>query len=639
MSDLLKNLNPDQQAAVLHDQGPALVLAGAGSGKTTVLTTRAAWLMLEKNVGENNILLVTFTNKAAGEMKERIERLTGSSIPYAGTFHSLCARLLRLDGYLIGLDRNYVIYDSDDQLSLIKQLYKEHGYDPKKYKPGAVKGAISKAKNDLLTRALYEETALGDFGTFVAKIYKQYQQELSKANAVDFDDLLLKTLQLLKNHTTIREKYQQMFQYVLVDEYQDTNKAQYQLTQILAEPQNNLYVVGDFSQSIYAWRGADYRNMLQLKTDFPDIKEYKLEQNYRSTQTILDAATHVISHNTSHPVLKLWTDNTVSQPIICVEAETGELEAAKIINFIKSHSKEFNLDDIAILYRTNAQSRLFEEAFIRNGVPYKLIGGTKFYERKEVKDVLSYARLLINPVDSVSRARLEKLGKRKLASFEAWRDALAVDRVAVTGPQDLLQMVLDQTEYLARFSEDIEEERQRIENVNELVTMAAQFTTLPQFLENIALLQDNFFADSDEPVGGNTKGAVQMMSLHSAKGLEFGVVFLVGMEDGLLPHSHSMFEADGIEEERRLCYVGITRAKKRLYFSYARSRYQYGSRTGSIPSRFLQDVPGHLIKYDQPQYAKSNPYGEDSARRIVVDEDMVDDILNGDLDIEVFLES
>lgn len=640
MADLLKNLNPDQQAAVLHDKGPALILAGAGSGKTTVLTSRAAWLITEKNVPEHHILLVTFTNKAAGEMKERIERLTGSAIPYAGTFHSLCARILRMDGYLIGLERNYVIYDSDDQLQVIKQLYKKHSYDPQKHKPSSIKGAISKAKNDLLTPSLYEETAVGDFGTFVAKIYKQYQQELQKANAVDFDDLLLRTLQLLKNNDTIRQKYQELFEYVLVDEYQDTNKAQYELTQILSQPQNNLYVVGDFSQSIYAWRGADYRNMLQLKTDYPKIKEFRLEQNYRSTQTILDAATHVISHNTSHPVLKLWTTNTITRQIICLESDTGEMEAAKVIQFIRSHSREFSLDDIAILYRTNAQSRLFEEAFIRNGIPYKLIGGTKFYERKEVKDVLSYARLLVNPQDSVSYNRLEKLGKRKLMNFEFWRDALALDRVVTTTPQELLQLILSQTEYLTRFSEDIEEERQRIENVNELVAMASQFTSLTQFLENIALLQDNFFVDSDQPVGGSSTGAVQMMSLHSAKGLEFGVVFLVGMEDGLLPHSHSLFEADGIEEERRLCYVGITRAKKQLYFSYTRSRYQYGARTSSIPSRFLQDVPAHLMKYDQPHHSSHRSTNrEDNARRIVVDEDMAEDILRGDLDIEVFLES
>lgn len=640
MSDLLKNLNPDQKAAVLHEDGPALVLAGAGSGKTTVLTTRAAWLILEKNVSENNILLVTFTNKAAGEMKERIERLTGSSIPYAGTFHSLCARILRLDGYLVGLDRNYVIYDSDDQNQLIKAIYKERSYDPKQYKPNAVKGAISKAKNDLLTPAEYEQTALGDFGIFVAKIYKIYQQELQKANAVDFDDLLLKTLKLLENNATIREKYQELFKYVLVDEYQDTNKAQYALTRILAEPQNNLYVVGDFSQSIYAWRGADYKNMLLLKTDFPDIKEYKLEQNYRSTQTILDAATQVISHNTSHPVLKLWTSDNTTQPIICIESDTGELEAAKIVNFIKKHRNDFSLDDIAILYRTNAQSRLFEEAMIRNGIPYKLIGGTKFYERKEVKDVLAYARLLINPADSVSRSRLEKLGKRKLTAFEKWYDTLKPEFMFTTAPQDILQLILNQTEYLSRFSEDVEEDRQRIENVNELVAMASEFTSIAQFLENIALLQDNFFADSANPVGGSLSGAVQMMSLHSAKGLEFGVVFLVGMEDGLLPHSHSLFEADGIEEERRLCYVGITRAKKQLYFSYTRSRYMYGSRTSSIPSRFLQDVPGHLIKYEVPAGSPYKQYSNsDNARRIVVDEDMAEDILRGDLDIEVFLES
>lgn len=636
MSDFLKNLNPDQQAAVLHDSGPALILAGAGSGKTTVLTHRAAWLVKEKQIAENQILLVTFTNKAAGEMKARIEKLTGSSIPYAGTFHSLCARILRQDGYSLGLDFNFVIYDSDDQMQVIKDIYKNNGFDAHQYKPSAVKGAISKAKNELLTANDFAETAVGDFSAFVAKVYKLYQRALNEAHAVDFDDLLLKALQLVSNDPFAKKKYQEQFQYVLVDEYQDTNKAQYELTQILTKPHDNLYVVGDFSQSIYAWRGADYRNMLQLKTDFTDIKEYKLEQNYRSTQSILDAATHVISHNHSHPVLKLWTTNTINTPINVLESPTGELEAEKVCRLIRQHSKDIALDEIAILYRTNAQSRLFEEALIRQGIPYRLVGGTKFYERKEVKDVISYARLLINPRDSVSYNRVSKLGKRRLMLFEAWRDSLKPEELEQP-PHKLLEKMLDVTEYLSRFSEEIEEERQRLENVQELVSMAGQFNTLVQFLENIALLQDNYFADSNQPTDNYTEGAVQLMSLHSAKGLEFEVVFLVGMEDGLLPHSHSLFDPEGLEEERRLCYVGITRAKNHLYLSYARSRYQYGTRIGTIASRFLHDIPESLLKYDVPQQART--VAEPNARRLVIDQDMAEDILRGDLDIDVFLES
>lgn len=637
MSDFLKNLNPDQQEAVLHNEGPALVLAGAGSGKTTVLTHRAAWLIKEKNIEENQILLVTFTNKAAGEMKERIERLTGSALPYAGTFHSLSARILRRDGYNVGLDFNYVIYDSDDQLQLIKEIYKDHGFDAHQFKPSAVKAAISKAKNDLETATEYEQTAVGEFAVFVARVYKLYQRELAKANAVDFDDLLLKTLQLMKEHQRVRENYQELFKYVLVDEYQDTNKAQYQLTQILTQPQNNLYVVGDFSQSIYAWRGADYRNMMQLKKDFSDVAEYRLEQNYRSTQTILDAATHVISHNKSHPVLKLWTTNSDSNPITVMDSSTGELEAAKVVDTIRKHGRTTSLDQVAILYRTNAQSRLFEEALIKQGIPYKLIGGTKFYERKEVKDVIAYARVLVNSVDSVSYNRISKLGKRRLEKFETWKATIKPEDIINAEPHKLLEKILEETEYLSKFSEEIEEERQRMENVQELVNMASQFGNLSQFLENIALLQDNFFADVNSPVGGSSNGAVQLMSLHSAKGLEFEVVFLVGMEDGFLPHSRSLFDPEGIEEERRLCYVGITRAKQFLYFSFARSRYQYGSRIGTIPSRFLSDIPDSLLKYDTPQIKRE--VSDSSARRIVVDEDMAESILNGDLDIEVFLES
>lgn len=639
MSDFLKNLNPDQQEAVLHREGPAMVLAGAGSGKTTVLTHRAAWLIKERNITENQILLVTFTNKAAGEMKERIERLTGSSMPYAGTFHSLSARILRQDGYNIGLDFNYVIYDSDDQLQLIKHIYKEHSFDAHQFKPSAVKGAISKAKNDLETPTDFEQSAIGEFAVFTAKVYKLYQHELSKANAVDFDDLLLKSLQLLQQNEGVRSKYQELFQHVLVDEYQDTNKAQYQLTQLLTHPHNNLYVVGDFSQSIYAWRGADYKNMLQLKRDFKAVSEYKLEQNYRSTQSILDAATHVISHNTSHPILKLWTTNTHTQPIMVLDSSTGELEAAKVVDHIRKHSSETKLNEMAILYRTNAQSRLFEEALIRQGIPYKLIGGTKFYERKEVKDVIGYARVLINPTDSVSYARVTKLGKRRLEKFETWKATLKPEEIHEAKPAHLLEAILEETQYLSKFSEEIEEERQRIENVQELINMASQFKSMSQFLENVALLQDNYFADVKEPLGGYSNGAVQLMSLHSAKGLEFDVVFLVGMEDGLLPHNNSLFSPDQLEEERRLCYVGITRAKKHLYFSYARSRYQFGTRMGAIPSRFLQDIPESLLLYDSPQKPSYPSGGESNARRIVVDEDMAESILNGDLDIEVFLES
>lgn len=638
MTNLLKKLNPAQKKAVLHNSGPALVLAGAGSGKTTVLTHRAAYLILEKKVDPSSILLVTFTNKAAGEMKERIEMLAGSAVPFAGTFHSLCAKILRRDGFQIGLDQNYVIYDSDDQLSLIKQIYKDHQFDLKKFKPSQVKNSISAAKNDLLMPNEYQELTLGEYQNFVAKVYWLYQRALTQAQAVDFDDLLNKTVQLLRTKPEVTAKYQQQFEHVLVDEYQDTNKAQYQLSQILSMPQNNLYVVGDFSQSIYAWRGADYRNMLQLKTDYPKIKEYRLEQNYRSTQTILDAATQIISHNTTHPILKLWTNIEAANQIICLDNQTGELEAAKVVNFIKSQKDSVPLKEMAILYRTNAQSRLFEEALIRQGIPYRLVGGTKFYERKEIKDALAYIRIIVNPADTVSYARATKLGKRRLAKLEKWRDENGNQDWTLANPQQLLKKALDLTDYRALYSEQVEEERQRLENLVELEAMAGQFEKVTQFLENVALLQDNYYVDINNPIGGNDN-AVQLMSLHSAKGLEFSIVFMVGMEDGLLPHSHSMLNQDDIEEERRLCYVGITRAKQLLFFSYARTRYQYGSHTSSVPSRFLHDISGELLHYDsESANLDQNSKPQSEVRRLVMDDEFLDDVLSGEIDLEVFMD-
>ncbi len=641
MSELLAKLNPVQREAVQHESGPALILAGAGSGKTTVLTHHAAWLIHERGVNASNIILVTFTNKAAGEMKERIEKLTGSHLPYAGTFHSICARILRTHGKYIGLDPNFVIYDSDDQLSLFKNIYKEYGFDANTYRPQSVKSVISKAKNELISYQEFADTSAGDFNNFAARAYKLYEHGLKEAQAVDFDDLMIKVVRLLQNNESIRQFYQQQFQHVLVDEYQDTNKAQYALTQLWTAPQDNLYVVGDFSQSIYAWRGADYRNMLQLKTSYPDIKEYRLEQNYRSTQSILDAATAVISKNTSHPVLQLWTENLSGAQLTCIETSSGELESMRIIDEIRQQrNKNVALDQIAILYRTNAQSRLFEESLIKYGIPYRLIGGTKFYERKEIKDVLAYARLIVNPQDSVSYKRALALGKRRFDTYEKFRAKFPIEELEKTPPAKLLRDILDTTEYLKKYNQDLPEDAERIENVAELLSMAAQFTSLTQFLENVALLQDNYFIDTDKSFGAAPRGGVNLMSLHSAKGLEFEVVFLVGMEDGLLPHSNSLFDHASIEEERRLCYVGITRAKQNLYLSFSRSRFQYGIRKSSIPSRFLSDIPPELlhIETDMGESSLERKQAQ-TGRRLVIDEDMAEAVLRGDLDLEVFLES
>jgi DNA helicase-2/ATP-dependent DNA helicase PcrA len=655
---LLTKLNPDQQKAVIHKSGPAVVLAGAGSGKTTVLTTRVAWLIAEQNVSPFSILVVTFTNKAAKEIKERIALSTGMNIPFSGTFHSLCAKILRIDGQSVGLSSNFVIYDSQDQIALLKNIYEKNNFDKEEYNIKAVQAAISNAKNELLTPKMYSEIANGYFQKHVAKVYSIYQYELNKANVVDFDDLLSKTLRLLQVDQIIREKYQSKFQHVLVDEYQDTNKAQYKLTKLFADPQNNLFVVGDFCQSIYAWRGADYKNMMQLKSSFPNIKEYRLEQNYRSNQNILDAATEVISHNTTHPILKLWTTKPQGEKITCYEADNGNSEAKRIVNYIREHAKNTQLGEVAILYRTNAQSRLFEEALMQAGVPYKLIGGTKFYERKEVKDVIAYLRYAINSFDLVSFGRISKLGKRRFEKFSDWLKKYQSLDLANENPASLLKDILDSTYYLEKFKRQTEENLDRIANVEELLSVAVQFESTAQFLENIALIQDNEFVDAQTET--DSKRSVNLMSLHSAKGLEFEVVFLVGLEEGLMPHSRSFTDNEQMEEERRLCYVGITRAKSKLYLTYCRTRTLYGVNNECITSRFIFDMPEDLLdieiekkynsyknSYKNNNYFNYNNYQKtekqsapkDDVRRIIVDDDILDGVINGDFDIDKLINS
>ncbi len=683
-SSLLSALNEKQQEAVLHPAGPAIVLAGAGSGKTRVLTTRAAWLIEEQHQDPGEILLVTFTNKAAQEISERMLKQTGHKIPFAGTFHRICAKILRRDGYLIGLSPNFTIFDSDDQLDLIKQIYKKNTWSEKEFHPKAVKGEISEAKNEMVTATQYRESSRGKFQEFVGHAYVQYQHELTQNHAVDFDDLLLRVIELFVQHPEVLQRYQNQFSHVLIDEYQDTNKAQYVLSKLLAAPQENLYVVGDFSQSIYAWRGADYRNMLNLKTDFPTIVEYRLEQNYRSTQTILDAATEVISKNTSHPILQLWTDNKSQEhpKIVVYEADSGEDEARKVLQYIRQHDLDLQLSDRVILYRTNAQSRAFEEALIRAGLPYKIVGGVKFYARKEIKDVLSYLRLFTNPSDEVSHERALKLGKRKYEKYIQWKEKIieelhksGVENLGGIQPFNLLQKILDVTEFKQRFDVEDPEDFARLENIQELLNVATQFLELDVFLENIALLQDNELADVT--VEGKAD-VITLMSLHSAKGLEFPIVFMVGMEEGLFPHSRSILDKAQMEEERRLCYVGITRAKLKLYLTYARRRMIYGTINSAMPSRFLHDIPERLLQREQAElYAPSAHFGQygtsygrssDSASRgwgqdpdpddhiglkalnqrvqaignkrkyIALDDGALDDVLSGDIDIEAFLE-
>jgi len=629
VNSLSISLNPQQQKAVEHRGGPAIVLAGAGSGKTTVLTERALWLIKSEQVDPTNILLVTFTNKAAGEMKQRITKSLHLQVPSVGTFHSFCARFLRKHSSALGRDNSFTIYDTDDQLATIKLIYKEHDIDPKQLSFRSALSQISTAKNESLSPESYRGYARSYSQETVAKIYEWYQQKLSEFNAFDFDDLLLSTVNILQNNASLLSNYQETFAHVLVDEYQDTNQVQYELTKLLASPQNNLFVVGDFSQSIYAWRGADYRNMLKLTDDFTNTTEYRLEQNYRSHQAILDAATQIISNNKLHPILSLWTNQQETIPLVLKSCRSDSEEANRVVRWIDENSKHTSLSGMAILYRTNAQSRVFEEALLGASIPYRVVGGTQFYNRKEIKDLLSYTHLIANPADSIHSLRAIKIGKRKYQQFLDWHNETKL--TANLTPSEILTGVIKATKYLDQFDQSLPEDLSRLENIAELLRVASKFETLPEFLENIALIQDGYMHSAQN---SNDGGGVQLMSLHSAKGLEFSIVFLVGCEEGLLPHSRSLFDPESIEEERRLCYVGITRAKKQLYFSYAKNRYSYAGSSYSLPSRFIKDISPKLFSSDSDISSTINS----NATRKIVSDDLLDQILSGELDAEALID-
>ncbi len=606
MTDILTELNSPQQAAVTFGNGPLLILAGAGSGKTRALTYRAAYFILEKAILPENILLLTFTNKAAGEMKDRIRKLLTSSprealakwgnLPYAGTFHSFCAKVLRIDGHLLGIPPNYVIYDEDDQLDAIKEVLAKLHLSPKDYRPSSVLNTISQAKNELISELEYPQYARGPWQKTVAEIYLDYQKLLRENGAVDFDDLIFKTVSLFKKFSEILGKYQNKYQYLLIDEYQDTNHAQYILTKLLAQRYRNLTVVGDASQSIYGWRGANFRNLVNLKSDFRDLTIINLEQNYRSSQNILDVAYSVISRNTTHPILKLWTENKRGEKAYLHEAESELTEANFIVNKISRLLGEHKLSDFAILYRTNAQSRVFEEFLIHAGIPYTLVGGTRFYQRKEIKDVLAYLRVMANPKDSVSYKRIEKLGKNRLGKFLSWIEEMKSKGDFDLGKIDTLALLdnsLKASTYLELYDPEVEEDLSRLENIKELRSVATEFSNLNDFLENVALVEQEYLPD--KPVG-EKKEAVTLMTLHASKGLEFPVVFIVGMEEGLFPHSRALMDLNELEEERRLCYVGITRAKEKIYLTHARRRLFFGQRSMNLISRFIQDIPPELLE-------------------------------------------
>lgn len=608
MSNLLSGLNDIQRKAAEATDGPVLILAGAGSGKTRVLTHRVAHLISEKQIDPQTILVVTFTNKAAGEMKERIRQLLKDSstknTPIMGTFHSICTRLLRREGHNIGLTPGFSIYDEHDALDAIKEAMGNLNLSNQKISPSAIRYTISGAKNELISEMEYPQYARGFFQETVAKVYLEYQKILRRNSALDFDDLLLDVIRLFQKNPQILQKYQIQFRYILVDEYQDTNAVQYQMIKMLAARNRNICVVGDASQAIYGFRGADFRNIVNFQKDYPETQVFNLEQNYRSTQTILDAAHSVISENKSHPILSLWTDKKGEEKVHLFQAKTEVDEALYIIEEIRKSN--LPLSNFAILYRTNAQSRSLEEAFLKSGIPYRLFGGVQFYERKEVKDILGYLKLLANPNDSIAKKRIEKIGKTRANSFYRLVDELnSTEQPAVQlTTLEQMDLILDKTGYLDYLDDGTEQGKIRIENVKELKSVAEQFPELIQFLENVALIQDNQMPDSNLPA--ENREAVSLMTIHASKGLEFPIVFLVGMEEGLFPHSRSMMDSSQMEEERRLAYVGITRAMNNLHLTYTRSRLYFGTRSNNLPSRFIMSIPQSLLD-SKTQFEDFNP--------------------------------
>ena len=638
MNSLLTGLNKEQQQAVQHTEGPLLILAGAGSGKTKVLTVRIAHL-LAQGVNPYEILAITFTNKAAKEMKSRVEGLVGDVATriWLSTFHSFCAKFLRfeLDNFL-GYNSNFTIYDTSDSQAVIKAALKALNLDDKYYPVGAMIGAISDAKNKLLFASDFRKQARDFYQQKVADVYEYYERELRKNNALDFDDLLLVAVKLLQSNEAVLDKYSKRFRYVMIDEYQDTNHAQYLLAKLLASHWKNIAVVGDADQSIYAWRGADIQNILDFEKDYPNCTSIKLEQNYRSTKIILDAANAVIDNNEGRPEKNLWTDKIEGAKIQHFTAQSEHEEAAFIGDTIaKKHDiHDVPYGDMAILYRTNAQSRVLEEALIKRALPYTMVGGTKFYDRKEIKDVLAYLRVLYNPFDDLSLLRIINVPKRSIGAttvaklqdyarekgtslFMTLTQLHLIDSIKGKTKEkleefgiliftlvsemedktvlDILESILDRTGYLAQLEESTDPQDQaRAENIGELLSVAKDFQdtnpsgTVEDFLEQVALVND---VDSFE----QEEAKVTLMTLHAAKGLEFPIVFLCGLEEGLFPHSRTLMNPEEIEEERRLAYVGITRAEKELYISNATTRTVFGRTSSYLPSRFIDEIPEELV--------------------------------------------
>jgi DNA helicase-2/ATP-dependent DNA helicase PcrA len=645
---LLEGLNEPQRAAVLHGEGPLLILAGAGSGKTRVLTHRIAHLVGTGQAQPSEILAITFTTKAAGEMRERVEGLVGrrSRAMWVMTFHSACARMLRSDADKLGYTRGFTIYDQADSLRLVKACIEELGVDPKRFTPRAIQRQISDSKNGLLDAEAYRIKVSSFFEQTAADVYQLYESRAHAANAMDFDDLLFRCVNLFELFPEVRARYQQSFRYVLVDEYQDTNRAQYRWLQLLSEQHRNLCVVGDDDQSIYAFRGADVRNILDFEDDFNDAEVVKLEQNYRSTQTILDAANAVIGHNRARKAKSLWSDRGEGEPVHVRELEDEHAEARFVVSEIERLVDEGeSRDEIAIFYRTNAQSRVLEDMLVRYGVNYQVLGGPRFYDRAEIKDALAYLTLLVNPSDTIAFGRIVNSPRRGIGQTSQGRIAgyantigepvwdVAADPAAVPGlgaaaikavdrfmatmlrlresaeggtsVGELLHETLEATGYTeALQAERTIEAQGRLENLEELVGVAREYDatargsreagnpasgeegSVEEFLQQIALFSEQDKLQDD-------RGLLTLMTLHNAKGLEFGVVFVIGAEEGVFPHMRAI-EAGDLEEERRLCYVGLTRAKRELYVTYARTRTLFGQRDWNVPSRFLGEIPRSL---------------------------------------------
>ncbi len=697
MENVLENLNERQQKAVTATDGPVLIIAGPGSGKTKVLTHRIAYIIKNKAVSPTNILAVTFTNKAAQEMKSRVGvllekmvyadnqnfyeksennfntkyQIPNTKYPVIGTFHSICVRILRQEAELIGYKKGFTIYDDSDQQTIVKKIMNDLQINPEQFNPRAVLSHISNAKNELKSPKDFSDVADGYFQEQVSIVYNAYQKKIKENNSLDFDDLIMQTILLFLDKPEILRKYQSKFQYVMVDEYQDTNYAQYKLVDLLSKAHRNLCVVGDDWQSIYKWRGADIRNILDFEKNYSEAEVILLEQNYRSTQTILDASYQIISRNVNRKEKKLWSEKEAGEPIVIYEAADEKGEAEFVISEIarlttkknvtlslskgdkfsesailrqvqddKVDDQKINLKDIAILYRTNAQSRSIEEAFLQYGVPYKIVGGIKFYLRKEVKDIIAYLRLIQNPNDTASLERIinipkrdigqvtfgkimaemensgndviealsnlkcENISKERIKKIKSFAEIILkcqnkIDKIKIS---ELLSYLLKSINYEKHIKDGTDDGEKRWENVKELFSAVEKYDNLPAkenlkiFLEEIALATDLDKID-------DSQDAVTLMTLHSAKGLEFSAVFIIGMEEGLLPHSRSIQDPSEMEEERRLCYVGITRAKKKAYLIFARTRKIYGSTQANMPSRFISDIPEELAEFKRQEYS------------------------------------